>query len=151
MTMADRIAVMNEGRIEQAGSATELYEHPQTAFVAKFLGISNLIDGKHGAGGTFETHDGATLRCGPDAPEHDGGALQAGVRPEKITLLPASAQAPPGANVVRAEADARELPRDRHPVPRHHPGRRGAHRRATELRGRTGPRPGPGRPPGLEP
>jgi spermidine/putrescine transport system ATP-binding protein len=101
MTMADRIAVMNAGRIEQAGSATELYEHPQTAFVAKFLGVSNLIDGKPGAGGTFETHDGATLRCGPDAPEQNGGALQAGVRPEKITLLPATEQAPPGANVLR--------------------------------------------------
>ena len=45
MSMADTIAVMNGGRIEQAGSATELYERPRTAFVANFLGISNLIDG----------------------------------------------------------------------------------------------------------
>src|SRR5215212_6765130 len=45
MTMADEIAVMNEGRIEQAGSATELYETPHTEFVASFLGDCNLIDG----------------------------------------------------------------------------------------------------------
>src|SRR5919205_745214 len=45
MTMADEIAVMTDGRIEQAGSATELYETPATEFVANFLGNSNLIDG----------------------------------------------------------------------------------------------------------
>ena len=44
MSMADTIAVMNGGKIEQAGSATDLYERPQTAFVANFLGISNLVD-----------------------------------------------------------------------------------------------------------
>src|SRR5687767_331122 len=48
MTMADEIAVMNEGRIEQAGSATDLYETPSTAFVASFLGDCNLIDGALG-------------------------------------------------------------------------------------------------------
>src|SRR3712207_5246040 len=41
MTMADEIAVMNDGRVEQRGSAIELYEHPKTAFVAQFLGTSN--------------------------------------------------------------------------------------------------------------
>jgi spermidine/putrescine transport system ATP-binding protein len=45
MTMADTIAVMNEGRIEQMGSPAELYESPRTAFVANFLGQSNLIRG----------------------------------------------------------------------------------------------------------
>src|SRR5437764_4058698 len=41
MTMADRIAIMNGGRIEQLGTPTELYERPRTAFVAGFLGVSN--------------------------------------------------------------------------------------------------------------
>src|SRR5215204_1299695 len=63
MSMADTIAVMNDGRIEQAGGAADLYERPRTEFVATFLGVSNLIDGKLGAsqGGlaTVETHDGA--------------------------------------------------------------------------------------------
>ena len=106
MTMADVIAVMHEGRIEQAGSASELYERPRTAFVANFLGVSNLVDARlHGADGELarlETHDGARLhvpteRIGP----HAGQAVQVGVRPEKVTLLPADAASPPGANVLR--------------------------------------------------
>src|SRR3954469_19827554 len=95
MTMADRIAVMNEGRIEQAGDATELYERPRTAFVAKFLGVSNLIDGRADGNGSFETHDGARLSVPPGRlASNNGAALQCGVRPEKITLLPADAVAP---------------------------------------------------------
>src|SRR3954468_553564 len=58
MSMADTIAVMNEGRIEQAGSPVELYERPRTEFVANFLGLSNLIDGslasRDGAMATFD-------------------------------------------------------------------------------------------------
>ena len=45
MTMADTIAVMSGGRIEQLGSPNEFYEHPRTAFVAGFLGVSNLLYG----------------------------------------------------------------------------------------------------------
>ena len=63
MSMADTIAVMNAGHIEQAGSAADLYERPRTEFVANFLGVSNLIDGKLGRseGGLahVQTHDGA--------------------------------------------------------------------------------------------
>src|SRR4029079_8380691 len=66
MTMADTIAVMNAGRIEQAGSATELYEAPRTEFVANFLGVSNLIDarvtGADGGVSSVQPHDGAQLR-----------------------------------------------------------------------------------------
>ena len=52
MSMADLIAVMNEGRIEQLGPPAELYERPRTEFVASFLGVSNLLDGKRGAAAT---------------------------------------------------------------------------------------------------
>jgi len=45
MTMADWIVVMNGGRIEQLGTPATLYEHPATAFVANFLGVSNLARG----------------------------------------------------------------------------------------------------------
>jgi spermidine/putrescine transport system ATP-binding protein len=104
MTMADRIAVMNEGRIEQAGDATDLYERPQTAFVAKFLGISNLIDGKAGAHGSFETHDGARLRVPPERlADRNGSPLQAGVRPEKISLLPREQPVPDGQNQLEGQ------------------------------------------------
>jgi spermidine/putrescine transport system ATP-binding protein len=106
MSMADTIAVMNEGRIEQAGSASDLYERPRTAFVANFLGVSNLIAGRvRDASGplvTCETHDGATLRVlaervGP----HSGDDVRIGVRPEKITLVADGEPAPPDANVLR--------------------------------------------------
>ena len=46
LTMSDRIAVFNQGKIEQVGSPAEIYEHPATAFVAGFVGVSNLIRGE---------------------------------------------------------------------------------------------------------
>src|SRR4051794_30528265 len=80
MSMADTIAVMNGGRIEQAGSATELYEHPRTAFVANFLGVSNLIDAKVIRDGVVVTRIGPELH----APACTGltGDVRIGVRPE---------------------------------------------------------------------
>ncbi len=45
LTMSDRIAVFNQGKIEQVGTPAEIYEHPQTPFVAGFVGVSNLISG----------------------------------------------------------------------------------------------------------
>jgi putative spermidine/putrescine transport system ATP-binding protein len=49
LTMSNRIAVMNQGRIEQVGTPAEVYEHPATAFVTSFVGVSNLLerDGRH--------------------------------------------------------------------------------------------------------
>jgi putative spermidine/putrescine transport system ATP-binding protein len=47
LTMSDRLAVFNEGRIEQVGSPAEVYEHPQTEFVAGFVGVSNIVE-RHG-------------------------------------------------------------------------------------------------------
>jgi spermidine/putrescine transport system ATP-binding protein len=91
MSMADRIAVMNEGRIEQLGSATELYEQPRTEFVANFLGVSNLLDGRlvqrDAAVGHVETADGARLRVPVARLDGvDTAAMRVGVRPEKIRL-----------------------------------------------------------------
>jgi spermidine/putrescine transport system ATP-binding protein len=106
MTMADTIAVMNDGRIEQSGTPADLYERPRTEFVASFLGVSNLVDARLRASSNglanVETHDGAILRVpseriGP----HGGDAVRVGVRPEKVTLAPAGAAVPEGANVLR--------------------------------------------------
>jgi spermidine/putrescine transport system ATP-binding protein len=83
MTMADAIAVMNRGRIEQLGPPQELYERPASAFVAGFLGISNLLTG------TVEGRDAVRLESGELVRvEVNGrsGRVAAGVRPEKITL-----------------------------------------------------------------
>jgi spermidine/putrescine transport system ATP-binding protein len=106
MTMADTIAVMNAGRIEQAGSAADLYERPQTEFVANFLGISNLIDarlrGDEGELTRIETHDGARLRLPSGRVSANGSdAVRVGVRPEKVRLLPAGQEVRADANVLR--------------------------------------------------
>jgi putative spermidine/putrescine transport system ATP-binding protein len=72
LTMSDRVAVLNQGRLEQVGDPIEVYERPATPFVAGFIGISNLI-------------------------ERDGALIT--VRPEKITLLADSQQPAAGSHV----------------------------------------------------
>jgi spermidine/putrescine transport system ATP-binding protein len=106
MSMADTIAVMHAGRIEQAGSAAELYETPHTEFVANFLGVSNLVAANMRAASnghaTAETADGATLRVPNERiGTHGAGNIKVGVRPEKVTLSPAGADVMAGANVLR--------------------------------------------------
>ena len=84
MTMADRIAVMNEGRIEQLGSPDELYEHPQTAFVAGFLGISNLLAGSVAGPDLVRLEDGTEVRVRSGSLNGRTGSVSVGIRPEKI-------------------------------------------------------------------
>jgi spermidine/putrescine transport system ATP-binding protein len=89
MTMADTIAVMNEGKIEQMGTPADLYDDPETAFVANFLGQSNLIKGK------IDGNDGDNLVINlfgqkismPKARSHAvDSSLYAGIRPEKFRI-----------------------------------------------------------------
>ncbi len=83
MTMADTIAVMNSGHIEQLGPPTELYEHPETAFVAGFLGASNLLPGRIEGPDAIRLEDGTVVRATVNG---RSGEVAAGVRPEKITI-----------------------------------------------------------------
>jgi spermidine/putrescine transport system ATP-binding protein len=83
MTMADTIAVMNQGTIEQLGSPAELYERPTTAFVAGFLGKSNLLDATVTGDGVVRLTDGSELRAPTNGSRGD---VAIGVRPEKIRL-----------------------------------------------------------------
>jgi spermidine/putrescine transport system ATP-binding protein len=83
MTMADTIAVMNSGRIEQLGPPAELYESPATAFVAGFLGVSNLLPGTVEDSGAVRLVDGTVVRTNSNG---RSGQVAAGVRPEKITI-----------------------------------------------------------------
>ncbi|MEU9373193.1 ABC transporter ATP-binding protein [Streptomyces sp. NPDC048255] len=92
MTMADTVAVMNGGRVEQLGAPAELYENPGTTFVANFLGTSNLIEaGVESAGSEVVVSASGTklrlpaARCATTP--RAGGKLLVGVRPEKISLV----------------------------------------------------------------
>jgi spermidine/putrescine transport system ATP-binding protein len=90
MTMSDRIAVMRHGRIEQLGAPEELYERPQTEFVAGFLGVSNLLDAEVASRGDrfaeLRTADGTLLRA-PTSALNGETKVRLGVRPEKLRVL----------------------------------------------------------------
>ncbi|WP_022893115.1 ABC transporter ATP-binding protein [Agromyces subbeticus] len=89
MTMADTVAVMNKGAIEQMGAPAELYELPRTAFVANFLGQSNLFTGAV-AGSTDAAIAvdvaGTRLTVPTARARRHQGQVTIGVRPEKVTL-----------------------------------------------------------------
>ena len=91
MTMADRIAVMRHGKIEQLGAPEELYERPATEFVAGFLGVSNLLDadvtGRNGALADLRLADGNVVRA-PVESTDGSGHVRIGVRPEKLRVQP---------------------------------------------------------------
>ena len=89
MTMADTIAVMNKGRIEQLGSPEQLYELPRTAFVANFLGQSNLFTGPVvGETTSMISVDvaGHAVIVPKSRSHRHGGTVSVGVRPEKLSL-----------------------------------------------------------------
>jgi len=88
LTMSDRIAVFNQGKIEQIGTPAEVYEHPATAFVAGFVGVSNLIQGEA-------------------ARKITGSEAVFSIRPEKIHL--AEPETPVPANSFGADGRIREV------------------------------------------
>ena len=98
MTMADRIAVMNQGQIEQIGPPVELYEQPRTAFVAGFLGVSNLISATVEGPGRVRLAGGGrgagARRALRDAP----GDVRIGVRPEKVRRAAGASETSDGAD-----------------------------------------------------
>jgi spermidine/putrescine transport system ATP-binding protein len=90
MTMADTVAVMNEGRIEQMGSPVTIYENPKTAFVANFLGQSNLLSGtvKGLDGDLLAVEVGGNVLYVPASKTSiRNGKIIIGVRPEKIRVV----------------------------------------------------------------
>src|SRR6476620_8786657 len=84
LTMSDRLAVMNNGRVEQMGGPQEVYEAPDTRFVAEFLGVSNMLSGNATGNGTFRVGD-YTLRCGQGATTATG-VVHAVIRPERVVI-----------------------------------------------------------------
>ena len=94
LTMSDRVALMNRGRIAQLGSAEDLYERPASRFVAEFIGESNLLEGRvesADGGPVFVDDSGVRLDIGTNAPPRSGERYTLMVRPEKITLTPGGA------------------------------------------------------------
>jgi spermidine/putrescine transport system ATP-binding protein len=103
MTMADTIAVMNSGRIDQLGNPEELYESPTTTFVANFLGQSNLIrssvTGTVGDDLLLDVHGGRLAM--PESRRHGGtDDLLIGIRPEKIHISPVGDDDADGSNAL---------------------------------------------------
>jgi len=96
LTMADRIGVLDGGRLQQWGAPRELYESPRSAFVAGFIGETNFLDGRS----TAAAADGETivvaLRSGGRARAAavgalgEGAAVRVAVRPERLSLVPAA-------------------------------------------------------------
>ena len=100
MTMSDRIAVMRAGRIEQLGTPEELYERPTTAFVAGFLGVSNLLDGE------VAGRDGSLVDRAPAGRHHPARAGRR--RPRR--------RPGPGGRAAREAAGRRRRPGGRRPT-----------------------------------
>ena len=102
LTMSDRVAVLRDGRVEQCGAPQGLYEEPATAFVANFLGSSNLVEVEveaDDAGGCRLRLGAFTLQADQRAPEGAGGVATAMIRPENVVLC---AQGTTGENVLPA-------------------------------------------------
>jgi spermidine/putrescine transport system ATP-binding protein len=103
MTMADTIAVMNGGAIEQMGPPSELYENPATTFAANFLGQSNLIRGEvvesRGSELVVDVH-GSKIGVSRERAHVHAGPVWVGVRPEKVYISAAGEEADAEGNSV---------------------------------------------------
>ncbi|WP_408888300.1 ABC transporter ATP-binding protein [Teichococcus coralli] len=99
LTMADRLVVMERGRVRQVGTAEELYESPRDPFVAGFVGRCNLIEGQPEGEAGFRARGGALLPRAAGTPSARGEMVLA-LRPERITLAAPS----PGEGAARLEA-----------------------------------------------
>ena len=87
LTMSDRIAVMNAGRVEQVADPEQVYERPKTTFVAGFIGVSNLMPATVEGGGRVQLDNGPTVPA-PEDGFRPGERCQAVVRPEKLRIAP---------------------------------------------------------------
>ena len=101
MVISDRVAVLQDGRVAQVGTAEELFEHPRTRFVAEFIGRTNLIDGR--AEGTAVVARGDLRLRVASGGLTPGAAVAVSIRPHQIELqprAPARATAAPETNVL---------------------------------------------------
>lgn len=93
MSLSHRIAVLNEGRVEQVDTPEQLYRHPASAFVAAFIGDTNLVEGRLEAGGVYLA--GGLLAPMPDNSSRTvGSSVRLSVRPEHVRLEATDAPTP---------------------------------------------------------
>jgi len=102
LTMSDRIAVFSNGRLAQIGTPTDLYEKPESRFIAEFVGESTFLPLQPAPGGGLAYGEQA-IRLAGDAPPASGAALLM-LRPERLRLLPATGgEGGEGANLFRGQ------------------------------------------------
>jgi spermidine/putrescine transport system ATP-binding protein len=94
LTMSDRIAVMNRGRVEQVSGPVDVYERPATTFVAGFIGVSNLMPATVESGGSVQLEGGPRVQADTEG-FSAGERCHAVVRPEKLEIEAAEAGAGP--------------------------------------------------------
>jgi iron(III) transport system ATP-binding protein len=102
MVTSDRIAVMNAGRTEQVGTPEEVYERPGTAFVAGFIGRTNLLRGKVAGDGLVVCEGGFRLLTGAGPEHRRGDEVTVSIRPQRIALSP-GAEALPGTGPMASD------------------------------------------------
>lgn len=110
MNLSDRIALFNNGHIEQVGSPEQLYRAPETLFTARFLGDSNVFDLGDSSFDTKAGWEGQTWAIAPGTvAEHPGVRSRSAVvvRPEDVGIAKDRSAVPAGANVV--DATVRDL------------------------------------------
>ena len=109
-TVCDRIAVMNDGIVQQVGTPKELYEQPANLFVANFLGTANILEGHISGDGTarlFETSGGLRLPVPPDA--NIPPAAKMVFRPQDVTIIATDVAEKPGTARVTGLVSYREF------------------------------------------
>lgn len=107
MTMSDRLVVMDDGHFEQVGAPAKVYDHPDSRFVAEFLGTSNIFEG------TASREDGvSSINCGDlsitvDSDVSDGEAMTVVVRPENVQIRNAEEATTDEDNIVQGTIEFR--------------------------------------------
>ncbi len=104
LTLSDRIAIFERGRILQVGTPNQVYERPVTRFAASFLGDANFLTGRKGAPGRIDVAALGPILFQGDAPA-DASEITVAVRPEKVRLLESGAPPAPGRNRLPATVE----------------------------------------------
>ncbi|QTL04165.1 ABC transporter ATP-binding protein [Aquabacter sp. L1I39] len=104
LSVADRVVVMQAGRIEQDGTPDTVFETPRSHFVAQFMGVTNLFKGETTADGRFRLGGGEVIAVPP--PPVPGAALAFALRPERIALDSVAGEASEAANRLDVEIEA---------------------------------------------